>query len=67
MLFLAVGLLSVYPTVFFIRNRKGDANELVVVPGKIFVMLRLELMLLAIIPFLAGLMAKGIGLEINQS
>ena len=66
MLFLAVGLLSIYPTVFFIRNRKGDANELVVVPGKVFVMLRLELMLLAIIPFLAGLMAKGIGLEINQ-
>lgn len=60
-LFLMIGLLSIYPTVFFIRNRKGDQGELVTVPSAIFWMLRLELVLLAIIPLLAGLMARGAG------
>lgn len=60
-LFLLIGLLSIYPTVFFIRNSKGDPSELVIVPKTVFWMLRFELLLLFIIPFLAGLMAKGIG------
>lgn len=59
-LFLTIGLLSIYPTVFFIKNR-GDQNESVTVPTLIFWMLRLELLLLFIIPILAGLMARGIG------
>jgi putative membrane protein len=60
-LFIIVGLLSIYPTVFFMKNRKGDAAELVKVPNMIFWMLRLEIALLFVIPLLAGLMAKGIG------
>ncbi|HEU5148807.1 MAG TPA: DUF2214 family protein [Chryseosolibacter sp.] len=64
-LFLIVGLLSIYPTVFFLRNRKGNPDEIVAVPSKVFLMLRLELVLLFIIPLLAGLMAKGIGLSID--
>lgn len=60
-LFLMIGILSIYPTVFFIRNRKGDGGEMVTVPASIFWMLRLELILLALIPLLAGLMARGIG------
>lgn len=59
--FLMIGILSIYPTVFFIRHRKGDRAELVTVPASIFWMLRLELLLLAIIPLLAGLMARGVG------
>ena len=59
--FLMIGLLSIYPTVFFLRNRKGDQGELVAVPSSIFWALRLELSLLALIPLLAGLMARGIG------
>ena len=59
--FLAVGLLSIYPTLFFIRNSKGDPEETILIPGKIFWMLRLELTLLVVIPLLAGLMAHGIG------
>lgn len=59
--FLMVGLLSIYPTVFFIRNRKGDSTQMVTVPTSIFWLLRLELLLLAFIPLLAGLMARGIG------
>lgn len=62
--FLLVGLLSIHPTVFFIRNRKGNANELVTIPKSIIMMLRMELLLLAVIPLLAGLMAKGIGLAL---
>jgi putative membrane protein len=59
--FLLVGLLSIYPTVFFIKQRKGNPEEAVAIPKAVFWMLRLELMLLFIIPLLAGLMAHGIG------
>ena len=64
-LFALIGILSIYPTVFFLRNRKGNADELVTVPTAVFWMLRFELTLLAIIPFLAGLMARGIGLRLD--
>jgi putative membrane protein len=60
-LFIIIGLLSIYPTVFFLKNRKGDAQDVVQVPAKIFWMLRAEILLLFIIPLLAGLMAKGNG------
>jgi putative membrane protein len=59
--FLIVGLLSIYPTVFFIKQRKGNAAEMVSIPKSIFWMLRIELLLLFVIPLLAGLMAHGIG------
>lgn len=59
--FLTIGLLSIYPTVFFTRNRKGNPDEVIEVPSTVFWMLRLELLLLFIIPLLAGLMARGIG------
>jgi putative membrane protein len=59
--FLIVGLLSIYPTIFFLKNRKGEPSQLVSIPKSIFWMLRLELMLLFIIPLLAGIMARGIG------
>jgi putative membrane protein len=61
-LFLLIGLLSIYPTVFFFKKRKGDPTELVEIPISIFWTIRLELFLVFIIPLLAGLMAKGIGL-----
>lgn len=60
-LFIAVGLLSIYPTIFFLKNRKGNPEEVVAIPGTIFWMLRFELLLLFIIPLLAGLMSRGIG------
>jgi putative membrane protein len=59
--FALIGLLSIYPTVFFIKNRKGAVNELVSIPKSIYMMIRLELTLLFIIPLLAGLMSRGIG------
>jgi len=60
-LFVVIGLLSIYPTVFFIKNRKGNKEEVVAIPKSIFMMLRFELLLLFIIPLLAGLMARGVG------
>jgi Predicted membrane protein len=61
-LFATVGILSIHPTVFFIRQSKGEnQSELISVPKGIFWMVRLELLLLFIIPLLAGLMAKGEG------
>lgn len=60
-LFSLIGILSIYPTVFFVKYRKGDPDELVKIPFSIFWMLRLELLLLFVIPLLAGLMARGVG------
>lgn len=60
-LFATVGILSIYPTVFFLKNRKGNQSEPVQIPKAIFWLLRFELLLLFIIPLLAGLMAHGVG------
>jgi putative membrane protein len=60
-LFALIGILSIYPTMFFIKNSKGNPQETVVIPSVLFWMLRLELLILLIIPFLAGLMSRGIG------
>jgi len=65
-LYIIVGLLSIYPTVFFIKNRKGKPDESIKIPKMIFWMLRGELVLIFFIPILAGLMAKGIGLSITD-
>jgi putative membrane protein len=43
-LFVSIGLLSVYPTVFFLKHRKGDPNESINVPSVIFWLLRLEIL-----------------------
>lgn len=60
-LFVIVGLLSIYPTVFFLRQRKTQTDS-IEVPAGIIRTLRTELALLAVIPILAFLMARGIGL-----
>ena len=61
-LFVLVGLLSIYPTVFLLRNRKTEAETLPV-PAVIPWLLRAELVLLLFIRVLAVLMARGIGLS----
>jgi putative membrane protein len=61
-LFVLVGLLSVYPTVFFIRNRTST-QTLIEVPAKIVMIIRTELLLVFVIPLLAVLMAQGVGLH----
>lgn len=63
-LLVVIGLISIYPTIFFLKNRKGDRDELVSIPKNIKRVIGIELALLAVIPILAGLMAKGIGLNL---
>lgn len=58
-LFVLVGILSIMPTRFILKNRKnpGPVN----VPKSLVMIIRTELLLLCIIPLLAVLMANGIG------
>ncbi|MEZ5323899.1 MAG: DUF2214 family protein [Verrucomicrobiales bacterium] len=63
--FIVVGLISIYPTVFFAKGSKGGTEEMVDVPRKIMMTVRLELLLLFTIPLLAVIMAKGIGLRFD--
>ncbi len=60
-LFVIVGLLSIVPTLFFNKNRKGSPEETVEVPKKIIMFIRMQLLLIFIMPLLATLMARGIG------
>jgi len=60
-LFLVVGILSIKPTIFFIKQQKGNPDETIQIPAAVSWMLRTELGLLVIIPLLAGLMSHGIG------
>lgn len=55
------GLLSIIPTIFFFKERKGDPNELVNAPAKLKWYIRLQLLIMFIVPLLATLMAKGVG------
>lgn len=66
-LFAAVGLLSIYPTVRFIKwNATLNAGHAPIIPDAEFkrvrLLLQLELMGLALILFAAPAMARGIGL-----
>ena len=61
LLFLTVGILSIKPTFFFLKQRKGNPDETIIIPSSIFLLLRIELVILAIIPLLAGLMSHGMG------
>lgn len=61
-LFALIALLSIQPTLFFFRHRKSVA-ETIATPRITRIALKLELILLCIIPFFAFLMARGIGLD----
>jgi len=60
-LFLLIGLLSAYPSIFFAKQRKGPEAEVVAVPRAVIWSVRAEVILLAFLPLLASLMARGIG------
>ncbi|MDX1492255.1 MAG: DUF2214 family protein [Pseudohongiellaceae bacterium] len=60
-LFVLVGLLSIYPTMFFMRSRKSE-SENIDTPKAVIRLLRAEIVLLLFIPVLAMLMARGVGL-----
>ena len=60
-IFVLVALLSIYPTVFFLKHRKSSA-PVVAVPKAIIMIVRVELLMLLLVPLLAVLMAQGYGL-----
>lgn len=62
-LFLVIGIVSIYPSVFFGKQRKGDPDEEVAVPALLVWSVRVELLLLLAMPLLGSLMARGIGLS----
>jgi putative membrane protein len=62
-LFVVVGILSIIPTVFYMKQRKGDPEEIVPVPKRIKRVVQIELIILFTLPILASTMAKGIGLS----
>lgn len=55
-LFFLIALLSIFPTVFFLKNRK-KVDESIPVPGPVILIVRLQLVLLLALPLLAVLMA----------
>ena len=63
-LFLVIGLVSIYPSVFLGKNRKGDPDEVITIPRGIIWSVRAELLLLFLMPLLATLMARGFGIPL---
>lgn len=57
-----LGLLSIIPTVFIFKNRKGSMDDMVEVPGHILIIVKLEVLILLMIPLLAVAMANGKGI-----
>ena len=61
-LFIIEGILSIWPTVFYFKNRKGEHDQMIAVPAYIKRIIQVELGLLVLIPLLATFMAQGVGL-----
>lgn len=61
-LFVAVLILSLFPTIFLIKNRKHQ-EDTIVIPGYLIMLIRVELLLLICIPVVATVMAKGLGIN----
>jgi putative membrane protein len=64
-LFGLIGIVSIYPTIFFARNKKGEPSEALAVPRAVTWSVRLELLFLLAMPLLATLMARGIGNRVS--
>lgn len=61
-MFILLGILSIFPTIFFLKNRKGkDLDTVIQVPKTVILLLRFEMVLIIIIPLLATFMSLGIG------
>jgi len=58
-LFICVGLLSIYPTIFFLKNRKGLETERVAIPDSLKKLILLEILLVLSIPVFAVSLAQG--------
>lgn len=60
-LFLILGILSIFPSIFFMKHRKKEETQ-IIVPKAVFLLIRIELFILFLIPLLAVLMSRGYGM-----
>lgn len=61
-LFALMAVCATYPTVFFARNQNSEKESLEVPPA-VRLLLKVQLVLLVLIPLLAVLMARGVGIS----
>lgn len=62
--FILLGLLSIYPTIRFIAWNKAAKSSALLMPAeyrRVIMLVRVELLLLLVLPLLASLMARGFG------
>lgn len=59
-LFILLALLSIPPTVFLLKNRNTQQNE-IVVPSYVLLVAKIEVITLLVLPLLAVFMARGYG------
>jgi putative membrane protein len=60
-LFIIIGLISAYPTVFFFRNRRGNDADAIDLPSGVKTVIKLELTGILCLPLLGILIAAGFG------
>lgn len=58
-IFSVVGIISIWPTVYYLKNRKGDPEQLLIVPTSLSKLIFIQAFLLLSMPFWAVLMAQG--------
>jgi putative membrane protein len=58
-----IALLSIHPTVWFIRRRKVPDAQVVEVPPSVRLAVRAQMAVVLLLPLLAILMARGVGLR----
>lgn len=59
--FLLIFLMSIYPTVHFLRYRRAADSDIVEYPALVGTLLKIEIVATALVPLLAVLMARGFG------
>jgi putative membrane protein len=57
-IFVLIILLAIYPTMFFRRSKKSGA-EIIKLPKMIIMLIRMQLALIFIMPFIGALIARG--------
>lgn len=60
--FVLIFLMSIYPTMQFIRYRRAADTDIVEYPAVVGTLLKIEIVATALIPLLAVLMARGFGI-----
>ncbi len=60
-IFVLIVLLSLKPTLFFLRHRRAPDDATISVPKSIIMLQRVQLLLILVLPLLGLLLARGVG------